>query len=244
MEDVKEDIKHLIRLVKKDMAIKENMAVLGRNPARIEVIDRKLAEMDQQVKEKEQKLEELEKEKRHLKGVIDSELDKIRQKKIEESKIATNTAYRAWEHELAYLQKNLDQHEEKMLFDLEKIDKINEELDKFRNEIEDEKRGLIEKKSELEEEIRQSRERLSIIEDEKLRVLPHISERVRKQYSRVLDAKGDSGVANLKNEICQGCFSKVPPQICHEVKKNDKIIRCENCGRILVYYEAAEDGEE
>lgn len=235
--DVKEDIKYLIQLVKKDMAIKRKMNVLDKNPEKIEKIDRKLREMDRQVEEKKAELDSLEKEKRHLKSVIDSENDKIRQKKIEESRIESNAAYRAWEHELAYLKKNLDKHEEKMLIDLEEIDSVEEELNRLSEDIEKTKNELLQKKEQLEREMQRSREELEVIRDEKVRVMPHISEGVRNQYSRVLRAKGDSGVANLRDEICQGCFSKVPPQISHEVRKNDRIIRCENCGRILVYYE-------
>jgi hypothetical protein len=240
MVDVKEDIRYLIKLVKKDMAIRETRAVLERNPEKIAKIDSKIEEMERRVAEKEEVLEDLHKEKRHLKSLIDSEQDKIRQKKIEESKIPDNTAYRAWEREVSYLQKNLDQHEEKMLIDLEKIDRLEEELGRFNEEIDREKGKLLHERDRLEKMINRSRERLAILEDEKTRVLPHISEAVRNQYSRVLRAKGDSGVANLVQEICQGCFSKVPPQICHEVRKNDQIIRCENCGRILVFYEPGE----
>lgn len=237
MMDVKEDIKYLIQLVKKDMAIKRKMNVLDKNPEKIEEIDRKLKEMDRQVEEKKADLDSLEKEKRHLKSVIDAENDKIRQKKIEESRIESNAAYRAWEHELAYLKKNLDKHEEKLLIDLEEIDRVEEELNGLSGKIEEKKNELLQKKEQLEREMQRSREELEVIRDEKVRVMPHISEGVRNQYSRVLRAKGDSGVANLRDEICQGCFSKVPPQISHEVRKNDRIIRCENCGRILVYYE-------
>jgi len=237
MMNVKEDIKYLIQLVKKDMAIKRKMNVLDKNPEKIEEIDRKLREMDRQVEEKKAELDSLEREKRHLKSVIDSENDKIRQKKIEERRIESNAAYRAWEHELAYLKKNLDKHEEKMLVDLEETDRLKEELNRLSGDIGKKKNDLLQKKEQLEREMQRSREELEVIRDEKVRVMPHISEGVRNQYRRVLRAKGDSGVANLRDEICQGCFSKVPPQISHEVRKNDRIIRCENCGRILVYYE-------
>lgn len=243
MVDVKDDIRYLIQLAKKDMAIKRRIAIIEGNPVKIDEINRDLSEMDRQISQRESELESLQKEKRHLKSVIDSELEKIKQKKMEESKISSNTAYRAWEHEMEYLKKKLDEHEDKMLADLERIDQLEKEISEFNNITEDKKKALIEKREKLEREMENSRERLDVIEDEKKRVLPHISEGVRKQYRRVLDAKGDSGVANLKNDICQGCFSKVPPQVSHEVRKNYKIIRCENCGRILVYY-AAEDEQE
>ncbi|UCH85816.1 MAG: hypothetical protein JSW50_09170 [Candidatus Latescibacterota bacterium] len=49
---------------------------------------------------------------------------------------------------------------------------------------------------------------------------------------------GDFAVTHVEDEICQGCFSRVPPQLALEVKNNDQIITCQACGRILVHYNA------
>ena len=43
--------------------------------------------------------------------------------------------------------------------------------------------------------------------------------------------------ANIAADICQGCYSRVPPQTAHEVRRNNEIMTCEACGRILVYFE-------
>jgi predicted nucleic acid-binding Zn-ribbon protein len=75
------------------------------------------------------------------------------------------------------------------------------------------------------------------LEEEKSRTLPLLSEKIRKRYERILKVKKDSGVANLIGDVCQGCFSRVPPQHAHEVRRNDTILTCEACGRILIYFE-------
>lgn len=236
MNNAGEDIQYLIKLLQKDLKIKENKDVLESNPFKIKEIDKMISVLDDKLKEKEEKLEEMKKEERHLNGVIKSENDKIKKKKAEENKIKTNAAYRAWEHEVKYLAGKLDTHEERMLALLEKIDWEEDEISQFSDDVAGKKEKLLMKKNELEKEIGNSREQYEMIEDEKLRILPHLSEKVRREYQRILKAKGDTAIGNLVGDVCQGCFSKLPPQKAHEVRKNNKIIKCEFCGRIIVYY--------
>jgi len=110
------------------------------------------------------------------------------------------------------------------------------ELSAVTEKANSEKGSLSEEKAVLERKMADYETRLKVLKDEKLRILPHLSERIRALYKRILNVKGDSGVANLVADICQGCYSRMPPQKAHEVRKNNQIITCEVCGRILVYY--------
>ncbi len=243
MSNVKEDIEYLIKLVNKDLLIKEKRDILHRNPVKIMEIDEKILILEDELNEKKELLKKMEKEERYLDSVIKSENDKIQTKKIEENSIKTNAAYRAWEHEMQYLAAKIETHEERMLGVLEMIDKENLELSRFSDEVKVKKDKLMFQKMELEKNIEKSQASLDIIEDEKLRILPHLSKKVRVEYQRILVAKHDTAIANLLNDVCQGCFSRVPPQKAHEVRKNNKIITCEFCGRILVYYQENKKAE-
>jgi predicted nucleic acid-binding Zn-ribbon protein len=125
-----------------------------------------------------------------------------------------------------------------MLVILEEGEARRKEIKILTDRIGSDRSKLVAEKEKLEQEMGAAEDSLKILEDEKLRILPHISEDIRRLYSRILTAKGDSGVANLVSDICQGCYSRVPPQKAHEVRKNDQILKCEVCGRILVYYES------
>ncbi len=236
MNDVKEDIKQLIKLVRKDLDINRYREVINRNPEKISEIDRRIEVVDKRLEEKKESVETLEKEVRHLKGLIDTENDKMGKKRLEEKDIKTTPALRAWHKEIEYLAGNIERHELEMLETLERIDSEKRELKAFQEQTEKEKGELQKKREQLVGEVDKSRERLEIIEDEKVRILPHISEEVRRQYQRIHRSKGGLGVANLSGDVCQGCFSRLPPQKAHEVRKNNQIIKCEFCGRILVSF--------
>lgn len=236
MNDVKEDIKQLIKLVQKDLDINRYRESISKNPKKISNIDERIEAVDEKLDEKKESVESLEKEVRHLKGLVDSENDKMEKKRLEEKDIKTTPALRAWHKEMEYLAGKIETHEVEILEMLEKIDLRKRELEALEEEAEKEKEELRQKRARLAGEVEESREKLEIIEDEKLRILPHISEGVRKQYERIHRAKGGLGVANLSGDVCQGCFSRLPPQKAHEVRKNNQIIKCEFCGRILVYF--------
>jgi len=60
------------------------------------------------------------------------------------------------------------------------------------------------------------------------------------QYQNLLASKGGVAMAEARNEACSGCYMSIPPQVFVNVKKNESIITCPNCGRILFFKEAIE----
>ncbi len=58
------------------------------------------------------------------------------------------------------------------------------------------------------------------------------------QYQRLLASKGGTAIVESRNESCSGCYMSIPPQVFVNVKKNESIITCPHCGRILYYKEA------
>ncbi|RYY55154.1 MAG: hypothetical protein EOO09_11625 [Chitinophagaceae bacterium] len=62
-------------------------------------------------------------------------------------------------------------------------------------------------------------------------------EKIRKSYRNGL------AVVPVERDACGGCFYYVPPQKQSEIKQHKKVIICENCGRILVDEELANNIE-
>jgi uncharacterized protein len=42
-------------------------------------------------------------------------------------------------------------------------------------------------------------------------------------------------MAEAKNAMCMECHMRIRPQLFQEIKRNDSIITCESCSRILFY---------
>lgn len=53
-------------------------------------------------------------------------------------------------------------------------------------------------------------------------------------YEKVLAQHGDSAVADIVDQFCQGCFVKVRPEQVSQVR-GGQIVTCFDCGRILVF---------
>lgn len=52
-------------------------------------------------------------------------------------------------------------------------------------------------------------------------------------YDRILGQHGDSAVAAVANEHCQGCYLRVRPDQVSKVRGGNELVTCFNCGRIL-----------
>jgi predicted nucleic acid-binding Zn-ribbon protein len=238
MPTVEEDIQYLIQIVGKDMEIKEKKKLLETIPPRIKAIDREVKKMDESLSDTKQIIEKLDHEKRHIELEIKSYGEDLAKKRAEQATIKDNKLYRAIIAEMEFINKKVNEAEERMMVILEEGEVRRGEIGALTEKMSGERGRLVAERDRLQGEMTAADEALKITEDEKLRIMPHISEEIRRLYARIRTAKGDSGVANLAGDICQGCYSRVPPQTAVEVRRNNRIMKCEVCGRILVHYES------
>lgn len=237
MPTVEEDIQYLIQIVRKDMEIREKRKLLEAIPPRIKAIDREIKKMDESLSETKRIIEKLDHEKKHIELDIKSHNDELAKKRAEQATIKDNKLYRAIIAEMEFINRKINEAEERLIVVLEEGEVRRGEIAALTEKMSGERGRLVAERDRLQGEAIAADDSLKIIEDEKLRIMPHISEEIRRLYARIRTAKGDSGVANLVGDICQGCYSRVPPQTAVEVRRNNRIMKCEVCGRILVHYE-------
>jgi hypothetical protein len=240
MGTAQKDIEHLIQIVRKDTAMRERRVVLEIAPPRIAAIDREIGGLEKRLKEAEEAIEKWKREKLRLDDEVKLDSMEIEKKKKELNVCGTNEEYRAKIHEIDFLKKKVDKAEERILEILDSMEETRREVAEVQRKINEEKDVMLAERRRLVDEMSRAKAELEALEGEKLDVLPNLSPRTRKLYERILAAKGDSAVANLVEDICQGCHSRVPPQKSHEIRRNDALITCEVCSRILVHYENEE----
>jgi predicted nucleic acid-binding Zn-ribbon protein len=54
------------------------------------------------------------------------------------------------------------------------------------------------------------------------------------RYERIRAGKEGSAVARVERDACEVCYRSIPPQVLIEIRKMEKLVTCEGCGRILV----------
>lgn len=54
-------------------------------------------------------------------------------------------------------------------------------------------------------------------------------------YARIMRTRDGTAVVPVRDGSCAGCFVALPPQVCAEVRHNDRRITCPHCERMLYY---------
>ncbi len=240
---VESDIQFLIQLSQKELQLKETGRLLETAPSMITKLDKEVEEMESRYAEAEAELLKLKKENLNLETGINDDRAGIQAKKNEQLKAKDNKEYTAKTNEIQFLEKKIDKAEMRILEIMELVEAEKKEVAAATEKINNEKEDKLVARTDWEDRIEEANEALARLTEEKKKTLPLLSDRVRTQYVRILKGKGDSGVSNLIGNVCQGCFTRIPPQQAHEVRRNDAIRTCEECGRILIYFPIDEEPE-
>ena len=62
-----------------------------------------------------------------------------------------------------------------------------------------------------------------------------IKKSILSKYEVLRSARNNLAIVQVEDEICKGCYMKIPPQLYVEVKKDRDIKQCPNCQRFLHY---------
>jgi len=72
----------------------------------------------------------------------------------------------------------------------------------------------------------------------------HVDPRLLVSYEKIrTNYRNGLAVVAVERDACGGCFYYIPPQKQSEIKQHKKVMVCENCGRILVDEELANNVE-
>jgi len=101
---------------------------------------------------------------------------------------------------------------------------------------------LTHKKSELEKIIADTEIEEKALRSQSEAARAHIDDRLLYSYDRIRNSyRNGLAVVTVERDACGGCFNSIPPQRQSEIRLHKKIIVCENCGRILVEGELADN---
>ncbi len=191
-------------------------------------------EQERFLKEKE-KLESLEKERRQKERNLIGEQDKIKRSEGRMSEVKTNKEYQALLSEIETFKEAAGRIEEEILLIMEEIEELKKHLARREKEmastlekVEEEKKKILQKMDQDEIAWKEKSQRKEILSKQ-------VESNLFKLYNMLKEKRQGIGMVSVKNETCQGCFVNVPPQMFIEVQKNNALIRCPNCNRILYW---------
>lgn len=149
--------------------------------------------------------------------------------------VKSENEYAALLKEADFLNANIGRAEDEALELLDKLEKRELEI-KNQNALLEEEAGLWARvKAETEQALGTARGRLAALEARRLSLAAALPSLAARQYEDLLKRKGGRAVAPAVEGMCLACRLSFPPQIYNELQRNEKIIACPNCGRIIYW---------
>jgi predicted nucleic acid-binding Zn-ribbon protein len=238
-QPLRDQLELLWELQKIDLALQEIKRERERYPKEMKRLDEKQSIEKDKIKKEKEKVESLEKERRQKEGHLSLEQEKIKRTEGRMFEVKTNKEYQALLKEIETAKEGNNQEEEGILRLLDEIDELKKDLARREKEISATVSKIEAEKKVIEAGIAQS-EVLWKNQMERREVLSkQMDSNLMKLYNTLKEKRQGVGVVAAKQETCQGCFVNVPPQMYIEVQRNNTLVRCPNCNRIL-YWEGNE----
>jgi len=149
--------------------------------------------------------------------------------------VKTNKEYDAISLEIDTKKMEIEGFENKTLKTLEEDEELETNSKVLSEEIEKLKSQLKENEKELKEISEITKKEENKLLNERNKIIAKIEPRLVRRYERIKNAKEGIAVAPVKKGSCGGCFSAIPPQKIVEIRETNRLLTCENCGRILVW---------
>ncbi|MEW6067348.1 MAG: C4-type zinc ribbon domain-containing protein [Nitrospirota bacterium] len=225
----------LIEIQQIDSKILDKKCLIDEIPSKISEAESPLKDSLGALDKIKQRQSSDEKKKRDKEKEIDDINEKIKKLKARASEIKTNKEYQALLKEIESAEKERYAVEDEILTIMEEIENISREIksEEIRFLSEKEKVDTVKKKLEMEKQ-NAEKEFLSL-KEARLKIVDAIDKDVYEHYINLFESCKALAVIEAKREICMGCNMNIPPQLFVEIKKNDEIIHCPQCRRILYY---------
>jgi predicted nucleic acid-binding Zn-ribbon protein len=69
----------------------------------------------------------------------------------------------------------------------------------------------------------------------RLEMMQKVDGDLRRKYEMIFSRRGGLAVVEIREGTCQGCRMRVPPQLFNEIQRNDHVILCPSCQRMLFW---------
>jgi len=230
------DLFKLIKLQEIDRRIMELDSLKGDIPEQVESLRVKLSIIEENLASSSNKLEAAKKSHRNTEFEIKLLTDKLNKYNEQLYAVKTNKEYDAITTEIENVEKKLDEVELQGVEALEDEEKFGLEVVEYERQQSEVKQLLTQKEFELQEKLNETATEQQLLNSQRQELVLNIDRRLLSNYDRISRGRHGVALAEINNYVCSACFATIPAQTVVEVRKMERLIYCETCGRILIVH--------
>jgi predicted nucleic acid-binding Zn-ribbon protein len=231
------DLDRVIRLQQLETAADEARRKIADHPQRALALDERLAAARAAVDGVKALLTEALTSRRAEEKEVSTVQTRLAKYKDQLLEVKTNREYQAMLHEIETAQNDIKAREDRILETMMKSDEMNAELKKAEAELKTVEKTVAAERQVMEQEVTALQAELDKTAVAREKLAAEIDRHTLAIFETT--AKGRKGIAvsEARDGMCMICHVRLRPQVFNEVRRNDSIIQCDICRRILYFVE-------
>jgi predicted nucleic acid-binding Zn-ribbon protein len=175
------------------------------------------------------------KERKKIEGDIQMHEQKISKLKDQMLGAKTNEQYRAFQHEIEYIENEIRKCEDRILELMSESEPLDAAVKKAEIALAEEKKVVEAEKKQARERTAADQAQLEQVRAERAATAKQISPATLSNYERIRKKWNGIAIAEANNGRCSACQIVLRPQFFQDLRKGDQLMTCESCGRFLIY---------
>ena len=232
------DLERVIALQKVDSAAHEAERRLADEPERLKAMETKLEVARQHLDTTKARLTDNQNARRVIEKDVAMHQGRLSKFREQAMAVKTNQEYHAIQHEIAFAQTEIKTLEDKILELMVDADELTAAVKRAegalaadQNATEADKKALIAEQAEL-------KGLLDRLHADRARLVAALDPKVLALFELVSRRRHGVAVAEARDGICTICHVRLRPQVFNTVLRNEEIIQCDTCLRILHFVPA------
>ena len=227
------DLKRLIRLQTIDVSIQQLKTRIDLFPGFSKSLDDKLREANALVSSTHEKVKNNQAMRKKLEGEVGGLETKISKYREQMLSVKTNEEYKALQKEIEHTQAGIRKVEDSILALMLEAESSQQEIRGAEARLKEDQQRVNQERRELEGEHQKDVTAMQSYVAERKELEGQITGDLLPRYERVRKFRGGIGISAARDYVCEVCQVRIRPQVFQEIRKNDKIIACDACQRIL-----------
>ena len=236
-EQMEKDLMKLLDAQKVDVEIDQLNRNTKEYPKEKARLEKEISDFENTIETMKKDITDNEVKRKTIEVEIEAERENLTKKEPRLLTTKTNKEYTAVQHEIEISKEKIDSLETEDLELMTAVDAMKPQLDELEKSLAETSEKNTKIISDIDTKYESIESDTKQLEMKRNQILEDVADRPRTIYNRL--RKGKSGIAvstvdHVKHS-CRGCFKQLPPQKVLEVRRQNKLIFCENCGRILIW---------
>jgi predicted nucleic acid-binding Zn-ribbon protein len=232
------DLQHLIHIQELDLVAERTRRRIADMPAARATLEESVSARSAAVDAVKQQLAANHAARRDVEkdlAAVQTRLSKFKNQLME---VKTNKEYQAMQKEMSVAEEEVSALETRMLERMVEADGLAADLRAAESALKAEQSETARGLQQLEAEHVSLDRELQRATEERQGLTAQVSREALAVFDRVAHGRKGLAVAEARDGLCTVCHVRLRPQVFNEVRRNDSLIQCESCTRILYYVPA------